>query len=198
MFTSHRCLSLPQTLPVEGPITIASTATIFILIMASMGRSGRNAPLCCSHGRTFSPTFACLPPSHSPGLQSSKEQKSPPRSKRRSHARTWLFRPPYFRTVRNASSDCNRSWYRVAKRPTGWPVFVPSGHGSALIYPYTFPHCWCLGDREMLQEARGLVPDGVRVLLVEAESKLMELKSRGARADGASDKLGQQQPPAPP
>ena len=45
----------------------------------------------------------------------------------------------------------------------------------------------------MLQEAWGLVPDGVRVLLVEAESKLMELKSRGARAgasDGASDLLG--------
>ena len=34
--------------------------------MASMGRSGRNAPMCCSHGRAFSPTFACLPPSHSP------------------------------------------------------------------------------------------------------------------------------------
>ena len=29
----------------------------------------------------------------------------------------------------------------------------------------------------MLQEAWGLVPDGVRVLLVEAESKLTELKS---------------------
>ena len=29
----------------------------------------------------------------------------------------------------------------------------------------------------MLQEAWGLQPDGVRVLLVEAESKLMELKS---------------------
>ena len=39
----------------------------------------------------------------------------------------------------------------------------------------------------MLQEAWGLVPDGVRVLLVEAESKLMELKYRGARAGGASD-----------
>ena len=37
--------------------------------MASMGRSGRNAPICFSHGRTFSPTFACLPPSHSLGLQ---------------------------------------------------------------------------------------------------------------------------------
>ena len=42
----------------------------------------------------------------------------------------------------------------------------------------------------MLQEAWGLVPDGVRVLLVEAESKLMELKSRGARAGGASDGAG--------
>ena len=42
----------------------------------------------------------------------------------------------------------------------------------------------------MLQEAWGLVPDGVRVLLVEAESKLMELKSRGARANGASDGAG--------
>ena len=43
--------------------------------MASMGRSGRNAPMCCSHGRTFSPTFACLPPSHSsrtPVVQSTK------------------------------------------------------------------------------------------------------------------------------
>ena len=50
----------------------------------------------------------------------------------------------------------------------------------------------------MLQEAWGLVPDGVRVLLVEAESKLMELKSRGACAGGANDKLGRQQPPVPP
>ena len=39
----------------------------------------------------------------------------------------------------------------------------------------------------MLQGAWGLVPDGVRVLLVEAESKLMELKYPGARAGGASD-----------
>ena len=50
----------------KGPITPASTATIFILTMASMGRSGRNVPMCCSHGRAFSPTFACLPPSQSP------------------------------------------------------------------------------------------------------------------------------------
>ena len=42
----------------------------------------------------------------------------------------------------------------------------------------------------MLQEAWGLVPESVRVLLVEAESKLMELKSRGARAGGASDGAG--------
>ena len=34
------------------------------------------------------------------------------------------------------------------------------------------------------QEAWSLVPDGARVLLVEAESKLMELKYRGARAGG--------------
>ena len=60
---------MPQTLPVEGPITSASAGSILILTMASMGRSGRNAPMCCSHGRAFSPTFACLPPSHSPGLQ---------------------------------------------------------------------------------------------------------------------------------
>ena len=189
---------MPQTLPVEGPITSASAGSILILTMASMGRSGRNAPMSCSHGRAFSPTFACLPPSHSPGLRWSTARKSSPRSKRRSHARTWLFHPPYFRTVSNASSDCNRSCYRVAKRPTSWPVFVLPGDGSTFIHPYNFPHCWCLGDREMVQEAWGLVPDGVRVLLVEAESKLMELKSRGARADGASDKLGQQQPPAPP
>ena len=39
----------------------------------------------------------------------------------------------------------------------------------------------------MLQEAWGLVPESVRVLLVEAESKLMELKYRGARAGGVSD-----------
>ena len=39
----------------------------------------------------------------------------------------------------------------------------------------------------MLQEAWGLVQDGVRVLLVEAESKLMELKYPGARAGGPSD-----------
>ena len=40
---------------------------------------------------------------------------------------------------------------------------------------------------EIFQEAQGLVPDGVCVLLVEAESKLMEAKYRGARAGGASD-----------
>ena len=39
----------------------------------------------------------------------------------------------------------------------------------------------------MLQEAWGLVLEGARVLLVEAESKLMGLKYRGARAGGASD-----------
>ena len=69
-----------------------------------------------------------------------------------------------------------------------------SRDGSTFIHPYNFLHCWCLGDREMLQEAWGLVPDGVRVLLVEAESKLMELKYPGAReggaSDGASDLLG--------
>ena len=58
------------------------------------------------------------------------------------------------------------------------------------MHPYNFPHCWCLGDRGMLQEAWGLVPDSVRVLPVEAESKLMELKYRGARASGASDGAG--------
>ena len=66
-------------------------------------------------------------------------------------------------------------------------MFVRPGGGSTLIYPYSFPHCWCLGDREMPQEAWGLVHNGVRVLLVEAESKLMELKYPGARAGGASD-----------
>ena len=39
----------------------------------------------------------------------------------------------------------------------------------------------------VLQETWGLVQGGVRVLLVEAESKLMELKYPGARAGGASD-----------
>ena len=47
---------------------------------------------------------------------------------------------------------------------------------------------------EILQGAWGLVPGGVRVLLVEAESKFMELKYPGARtggaSDGASDLLG--------
>ena len=42
-------------------------------------------------------------------------------------------------------------------------------------------------DWEMIHGARGLVPDGARVLLVEAKSKLMELKYRGAHAGGASD-----------
>ena len=93
----------------------AQSASMFIiLIMASMGRSGRNAPLCCSHGREFSPTFACLPPSHSPGLQWPIARKSSPRRKRRSHARTWLVRSSLSRTVSNASSDWNRPCYRVA------------------------------------------------------------------------------------
>ena len=69
-------------------------------------------------------------------------------------------------------------------------MFVRPGDGSTFIYPYSFPHCWCLGDREMIQEAWGLVPDSVRALLVEAESKLMELKYRGARTSGASDGAG--------
>ena len=51
----------------------------------------------------------------------------------------------------------------------------------------TPPHFWCLGDRKVLQEAWGLVPDGLRILLVEAGSELMELKYRGARPGGASD-----------
>ena len=42
----------------------------------------------------------------------------------------------------------------------------------------------------MLQETWDLVQDGVRVLLVEAESKLMELKYPGARAGGVSDGAG--------
>ena len=69
-------------------------------------------------------------------------------------------------------------------------MFVPSGDGSTFTRPYNFPHCWCLGDRKIPQEAWGLVQDGARVLLVEAESKLMELKYRGARASGASDGAG--------
>ena len=42
----------------------------------------------------------------------------------------------------------------------------------------------------MPQEAWGLVPGGLRVLLVEAESKWMELKYRVARAGSASDLPG--------
>ena len=60
---------------------------------------------------------------------------------------------------------------------------------STFTHYDNFAHCWCLGDRKILQEAWGLVPDGVRVLLVEAESKLMGLKYRGARAGGASDDM---------
>ena len=55
-------------------------------------------------------------------------------------------------------------WYRTTMR-------------SAFIHPDNLPHCWCLGDRKFLQDAWGLVPGSVRVLLVEAESKLTELKS---------------------
>ena len=39
------------------------------------------------------------------------------------------------------------------------------------------PRCWCLGDRQILQEAWGLVSDDVRVLLIKAELKSMELSS---------------------
>ena len=99
-----------QTMSLKAVInTSVSTATIFILVMASIGRSDRNAPMRCSHGRAFSPTSACLPPSHSPGLQWLTARKSSPRRKRRSHARTWLFRPPMSRAVSNASSGWNRS-----------------------------------------------------------------------------------------
>ena len=51
---------VPQTLPVEGPITSVSYGSIFILIMASMDRSGRDAPMCCSHGGFIIVTFARL------------------------------------------------------------------------------------------------------------------------------------------
>ena len=61
-----------------------------------------------------------------------------------------------------------------------------SEDGSTFTQPDNFPHCRNLGGRKVLQEAWGPVPDGVRVLIVEAESKLMELKYR-ARAGGASD-----------
>ena len=156
----------------KGPITSLERLH-FHLDHCFDGQVRSQPPLCFSHGRIFSPTFACLPPFHSPGLQCSKAQKSSSRSKRRSHARTWLFRLTLSRAVSNASSHCNRSCYRVAKRPTGWPMFVRPGDGSTFIslYPYNFPHCWCLGGRKMPQEAWGLVQDGVRVLLVEAESK---------------------------
>ena len=66
-------------------------------------------------------------------------------------------------------------------------MFVPPGDGLTFIHPYNFSHCQNLGVRKMPQEAWGLVQDGVRVLLVEAESKLMELKYRSARAGGVSD-----------
>ena len=66
LFTSHHCLSRASIALCQGRNSSVSPATIFILAMASMGRSGRNATMCCSHGRAFSPTFACLPPSHSP------------------------------------------------------------------------------------------------------------------------------------
>ena len=48
---------------------------------------------------------------------------------------------------------------------------------SAFAYSDKLPHCWCLGDRKMLEESWSLVQDDVRVLLVGAESKSMELSS---------------------
>ena len=48
---------------------------------------------------------------------------------------------------------------------------------SAFTHPGNLPHCCCLGDLKILQKAWGLVQEGVRALLVDAESKLMELNS---------------------
>ena len=61
---------------------------------------------------------------------------------------------------------------------------------STFTHSGNLPHCWCLGGRKFPQGTWILVPDGVRVLLVDAESKLMELKYRGARASGVSDGAG--------
>ena len=152
--------------------------------MASMDRKGRNAPMSCSHGRAFSPTFACLPPSHSPRTtvvertEIATVQQTP--IARGDLAVSLALFPHGKKCIVRLQSF----FYRVAKRPAVWPIFVRPGDGSTFIYPYIFPHCWCQGDREVLQKAWGLVPDGVRVLLVEAESKLIELVYRGARAGG--------------
>ena len=53
---------------------------------------------------------------------------------------------------------------------------------STFTHPDNLPHCWCLGDRKMLQESWSLVQDDVRVLLVGAESKSMELSSTNLRS----------------
>ena len=60
---------------------------------------------------------------------------------------------------------------------------------STFTHPDNLPHCWCLGDRKIPQEAWGLVSGSVRVPLVEVEPKLVGLKYRGARAGGDSDPL---------
>ena len=59
----------------------------------------------------------------------------------------------------------------------GFDVWYRTAMCLTFIHPDNLPHCWCLGDRKVIQEAWGLVPDEVCVLLVEAESKLTELKS---------------------
>ena len=56
-------------------------------------------------------------------------------------------------------------------------ILISRIHALLSHVPTIFPRCWCLGDRKMLQESWSLVQDDVRVLLVGAESKSMELSS---------------------
>ena len=67
---------------------------------------------------------------------------------------------------------------------TGVQCMVPYYHALDFHASLQPPPLLCLGDRKPLQEEWGLVPDVLRVLFVEAESKLVELKYRGARAGG--------------
>ena len=146
--------------------------------MASMGRSGRNAPICCSHGRAVSPTFACLPPSHSsrtPVVQSTEiviAQQTPIAREDLAvspalfpHGKQCIIR---LESILLSGSLTPDPWTCVCAL-RGWLDF----HASLQFSPMLVSR-----RPKKTQGEWGLVPDGVRVLLVEAESKLMGLKRR--------------------
>ena len=179
-------------------ITSASADPIFILIMAAMDRSGRNAPICCSPPVAFSPTFACLPPSHSsrtPVVQSMKIVIAQQTPIARGDLAVSLAHEPRGKQciIRLQSSLLSGSLTpdRLASvcKPRGWLDFHISLQFSPLLVsrrPGNAPGGAGPCARRCARSSRrgGVEIDGAQV----------PRRSRRRR----NGKLGRQQPPVPP